>query len=66
MVFSSVPITRQESGEALGMSTSAGSGRRAPAGKAFWRNNAFWLVVMPTSLVALVFVLGMITKAMGQ
>ena len=48
------------------MSTSASSGRRAPAGKAFWRNNAFWIVVMPTSLVAFVFVLGMITKAMGQ
>jgi hypothetical protein len=66
VVFSSVPITRQESGEALGMSTSASSGKRAPTGKAFWRNNAFWFVVMPTSLVALVFVLGMITKAIGQ
>ena len=48
------------------MSKSAGSAKRARAGKAFWRNNAFWFVVMPTSLVALVFVLGMITKAMGQ
>ena len=48
------------------MSTFAGSGRHAPAKKAFWRNNAFWVVVMPTSLVALVFVLGMITKAAGQ
>ena len=48
------------------MSTFAGSGRHAPANKAFWRNNAFWFVVMPTSLVALVFVLGMITKAIGQ
>lgn len=48
------------------MSTSASSGRRAPVGKAFWRNNAFWFVVLPTSLVALVFVLGMITKAVGQ
>ena len=48
------------------MSTFAGSGRRAPAKKAFWRNNAFWFVVMPTSLVALVFVLGMITKAMAS
>jgi len=66
VVFSSVPIARQESGEALGMSKSASSGKSARAGKAFWRNNAFWFVVMPTSLVALVFVLGMITKAMGQ
>ena len=48
------------------MSTSASRRHRAPAGKTFWRNNAFWFVVMPTSLVALVFVLGMITKAMGQ
>jgi hypothetical protein len=48
------------------MSTFAGSGRRAPAGKAFWKNNAFWIVVMPTSLVAFVFVVGMITKAAGQ
>jgi hypothetical protein len=48
------------------MSTSASSGKRAPARRAFWRNNAFWIVVMPTSLVALVFVLGMITKAAGQ
>ena len=48
------------------MSKSSSSGKSARAGKAFWRNNAFWFVVMPTSLVALVFVLGMITKAMGQ
>ena len=48
------------------MSKSASSGKSARAGKAFWRNNAFWFVVMPTSLVALVFVLGMITKAIGQ
>ena len=47
------------------MSTSASSENRAPASKAFWRNNAFWFVVMPTSLVALVFFLGMITKAVG-
>ncbi len=48
------------------MSTSARSGKRAPASKTFWRNNGFWFVVMPTGLVALVFLLGMITKAVGQ
>ncbi len=48
------------------MSTSASRGNRAPAGKTFWRNNAFWFVVMPTILVALVFIVGMITKAIGQ
>ena len=48
------------------MSPFAGSGRRTPASKAFWKNNAFWIVVLPTSLVALVFVLGMITQAAGQ
>jgi hypothetical protein len=44
----------------------ARGGRRVPASRAFWKNNAFWIVVMPTSLVAFVFVLGMITKAAGQ
>jgi hypothetical protein len=34
--------------------------------RAFWKNNAFWVVVMPTSLVALVFLLAMIAKAYGQ
>ena len=48
------------------MSTFAGSGKRASGSKAFWKNNAFWFVVMPTSLVALVFIVGMITKAIGQ
>jgi len=48
------------------MSTFTGSGKRASGNKAFWKNNVFWFVVMPTSLVALVFVLGMITKAIGQ
>jgi hypothetical protein len=47
------------------MSTFAGRSR-APAIKPFWRNNAFWIVVMPTSLVALVFLLAMITKVFGQ
>ncbi len=41
------------------MSTLAGE-------KAFWKNNAFWLVVMPTSLVGFVFVLGMIAQALGS
>jgi hypothetical protein len=47
------------------MSTSASRGKRAPGTRAFWRNNAFWVVVMPTSLVALVFILAMITQAVG-
>ena len=47
------------------MSTSEGSGKRAPAKRAFWKNNAFWIVLMPTSLVALVFILGMLTIAVG-
>jgi len=63
--FSSVASTQQESGEALGMSTFAGSGKRAPGNKAFWKNNAFWIVVLPTSLVGLVFVLALITNAVG-
>ena len=33
--------------------------------KAFWRNNAFWVVVMPTSLVGLVFLLAMIANVAG-
>ncbi len=41
------------------MSTFAGK-------KAFWKNNEFWMVVMPTSLVGFVFLLGMIAKALGQ
>ena len=47
------------------MSTFAGSAKRAPVDKAFWKNNAFWIVLMPTSLVALVFILGMLTTAVG-
>ena len=39
---------------------------RARAIRPFWRNNAFWIVVLPTGLVAAVFLLGMITKALGQ
>ena len=35
------------------------------ARKAFWKNNAFWLVVMPTSLVGLVFLIEMIARAAG-
>ena len=48
------------------MSTLAGSGRRTRAMKPFWETNAFWFVGMPTSLVALVFLLGMIAQALGQ
>ena len=48
------------------MSTFAGSGRRTRGMKPFWETNAFWFVGMPTSLVALVFLLGMIAQAVGQ
>ena len=41
------------------MSTFAGE-------RAFWKNNAFWVVVMPTTLVAFVFLLGMIASALGS
>ncbi len=34
--------------------------------KAFWRNDAFWFVGMPTILVAVVFLLGVITRVLGQ
>lgn len=47
------------------MSTLERRAKRASAKKAFWRNNAFWIVVMPTSLVALVFIMAMITNAVG-
>ncbi len=33
--------------------------------RAFWRNNAFWVVVMPTGLVGLVFLMAMIANAAG-
>jgi hypothetical protein len=33
--------------------------------KPFWKNDAFWIVMMPTSLVAVVFLLGMISNALG-
>ena len=48
------------------MSTFAGNGRRTRGMKPFWETNAFWFVGMPTSLVALVFLLGMIAQAVGQ
>ena len=48
------------------MGTFAGSGRRTRWVKPFWETNAFWFVGMPTSLVALVFFLGMIAQALGQ
>lgn len=34
--------------------------------KAFWKNNAFWIVGMPTILVAFVFVVAMIARAFGN
>lgn len=34
--------------------------------KPFWKNDAFWIVLMPTSLVAMVFMLGMVTEALGH
>lgn len=34
--------------------------------KAFWRNNAFWIVVLPTSLVGAVFLLAMIAGLLGS
>ena len=34
--------------------------------KPFWKSDAFWIVVLPTSLVAVVFVLAMVAKALGQ
>ena len=49
---------------ALGMSTFA-SRRYSRATKPFWKDDAFWIVLMPTSLVAVVFLLGMIAKALG-
>jgi hypothetical protein len=33
--------------------------------RAFWRNNAFWVVVMPTSLVGLVFLMAIIANALS-
>lgn len=48
------------------MRTSASLGKRTSAVKPFWETNAFWFVVMPTSLVAVVFLLGMIANALGQ
>jgi hypothetical protein len=48
------------------MGTFAGIGRRTSAIRPFWKNNAFWIVVMPTSLVAVVFLLAMITQALAQ
>jgi hypothetical protein len=50
---------------ALGMSTFA-SRKYSRATKPFWKDDAFWIVLMPTSLVAVVFLLGMIAKALGN
>jgi flagellar biosynthesis/type III secretory pathway M-ring protein FliF/YscJ len=33
--------------------------------KAFWKNNAFWIVVMPTVLVGFVFLVAFVAKAVG-
>jgi hypothetical protein len=48
------------------MSTFTGSRQRSRAMKPFWETNAFWFVGMPTSLVAVVFLLGMIAEALGR
>ena len=47
------------------MSTFA-SRKYSRATKPFWKDDAFWIVLMPTSLVAVVFLLGMIAKALGS
>lgn len=47
------------------MSTYA-SRKYSRAIKPFWKNDAFWIVLMPTSLVAMVFMLGMVTEALGH
>lgn len=47
------------------MSTFA-SRRYSRSSKPFWKQDAFWIVLMPTSLVAGVFFIGMITSALGQ
>jgi hypothetical protein len=46
------------------MSTFAGR-KYARATKPFWKDDAFWIVLLPTSLVAAVFLLGMFAKALG-
>lgn len=33
--------------------------------KIFWKRDGFWFVVMPTSLVALVFAFAMVARASG-
>jgi hypothetical protein len=48
------------------MSTFAVGGRRLRGTGPFWKSDAFWFVGMPTSLVALVFLLGMIAEAGGK
>jgi len=40
----------------------SGLGRK----RAFWKNNAFWIVGMPTILVAVVFLMAMIARALGH
>ncbi|MGB3427252.1 MAG: hypothetical protein WBA53_03665 [Burkholderiaceae bacterium] len=41
------------------------SRKHSRALKPFWKNDAFWIVMVPTSLVAVVFLLGMISNALG-
>ena len=48
------------------MGTSVVGGNRARAAKPFWEKNAFWFVALPTSLVAFVFLLGMVSEAFGR
>ena len=48
------------------MSTSSSGGNRKYAVKPFWEKNAFWFVGLPTTLVAFVFLLGMVSNAIGQ
>jgi hypothetical protein len=34
--------------------------------KAFWKKDAFWFVALPTGLVAALFLLAILTRALGQ
>jgi hypothetical protein len=48
------------------MNAFAGIGYRARSKKPFWKHNGFWFVVLPTGLVGIVFVVGMIATALGH
>jgi len=41
------------------------TGKRTRAIKPVWKTDAFWFVGLPTSLVALVFLLALIAQALG-